>query len=55
MAWVNRKEKEKAFEDILNCVSLYKKYGGELVLLFHTIAIAYLVEEYRKTLELVFD
>jgi len=47
--------KNKVYYDIENCVYLHKKYGGDLVILFHTVTVMELINEYKKTLDIVFN
>ena len=51
----NKISKKEAYSDIKNCVYLHKKYGGDLVILFHSITVMDLVDEYKKTLDIVFN
>ena len=46
--------KNKVYYDIENCVYLHKKYGGDLVILFHTVTVMGLINEYKKTLDIIF-
>ena len=47
--------KKKAYSDIKNCVYLHKKYGGDLVILFHSITVMELIDEYETTLDIIFN
>ena len=46
--------KNKAYYDIKHCVDLHKKYGGDLVVLFHTVTVMDLIDDYKKTLDIIF-
>jgi hypothetical protein len=46
--------KKKSYSDIKHCVDLHKKYGGDLVVLFHTVTVMALIDDYKKTLDVIF-
>jgi len=47
--------RDAAYEEIHNCVETHRKFGGDLTVLFHTITVMDYLEEYNKTLEIIFS